>query len=384
MRLRDGSGVNPGSGGRIFIAARLGGTENQSLASPERVGPMSRDLRVSIIIVNYNYGRFLGAAIDSALAQTWKNIEVVVVDDGSTDNSPEIVARYGDRIKAYRKENGGQASAQNYGFERATGRLVIFLDADDLLYPDCAASVAARWRPGVSKIQYRLDTIDADGCNLDLPLPHYPPDLSPTVIKRNLLTFGRYLYAPASGNAFDRDCLDRIMPIPADFRYNSDGYLCSCAPLLGDVETIPRLLAAYRAHGRNHRAQASISGANFARRVHYDLILQRAFVAKAKTLGYDIAPRLSNTHVENRILSFRLVPAQHPEAGASVSQLIWLGIRSARTAPHLSFFGRVLWSAWFVMLGTLPLVAVKYLVSQFRLQTFRAGIARKLSRWSRR
>ena len=71
---------------------------------------------VSILINNYNYGYFLGAAIESALSQTYQNIEIIVVDDGSTDNSREIIAHYGNHIIPILKENGGQASAFNAGF----------------------------------------------------------------------------------------------------------------------------------------------------------------------------------------------------------------------------------------------------------------------------
>ena len=96
---------------------------------------MSPNPKVSILINNYNYGRFLAEAIDSALAQTYKNLEVIVVDDGSTDNSREIIASYSDRIVPVLKENGGQASAFNAGFERARSDWIAFLDSDDIFFP---------------------------------------------------------------------------------------------------------------------------------------------------------------------------------------------------------------------------------------------------------
>ena len=79
------------------------------------VGESRIPLCVSIIISNYNYGRFLSAAIDSALAQTYQTVEVIVVDDGSTDNSREVIESYGDRITALFQKNGKQAAALNYG-----------------------------------------------------------------------------------------------------------------------------------------------------------------------------------------------------------------------------------------------------------------------------
>src|SRR5215468_5551807 len=89
----------------------------------------------SIIISSYNYGRFLKEAIDSALNQTYPNTEVIVVDDGSTDNSREIIASYGDQVIPVLKPNGGQASAFNAGFLLSRGEVVCFLDADDALLP---------------------------------------------------------------------------------------------------------------------------------------------------------------------------------------------------------------------------------------------------------
>src|SRR3954454_21549841 len=96
---------------------------------------------VSIIINNYNYARFLKEAIDSALNQTYPLTEVVVVDDGSSDESRGIIANYGNRIISVLKENGGQASALNAGVSACRGDILCFLDSDDYFYPDKVAHV---------------------------------------------------------------------------------------------------------------------------------------------------------------------------------------------------------------------------------------------------
>jgi glycosyltransferase involved in cell wall biosynthesis len=93
---------------------------------------MKFNFLVSIIINNYNYGHFVSEAIDSALNQTYSQIEVIVVDDGSTDNSRKIIASYEHRITSILKENGGQASALNAGFAATQGDIICFLDADDI------------------------------------------------------------------------------------------------------------------------------------------------------------------------------------------------------------------------------------------------------------
>ena len=88
---------------------------------------------VSVVIsYNYNYDGFLRDAIDSALNQTYRNIEVIVVDDGSTDDSEAIIRSYGSRVIPILKNNGGQASAMNAGFAICKGEIVCLLDSDDV------------------------------------------------------------------------------------------------------------------------------------------------------------------------------------------------------------------------------------------------------------
>jgi glycosyltransferase involved in cell wall biosynthesis len=91
---------------------------------------------VSVVIPTYNYGRFISMAIDSALGQTLPPMEIIVVDDGSTDDTAEVCARYGGKIRYIRKENGGPSSARNAGIAAATGDLIALLDADDRWLPE--------------------------------------------------------------------------------------------------------------------------------------------------------------------------------------------------------------------------------------------------------
>ena len=102
----------------------------------EEVGDLRNNFRVSVIIPNYNYGRFLGEAIQSALDQTVSPHEVIVVDDGSTDQSVEVAQAFGDRVKILIQENAGVGAARNRGVKEATGEIVAFLDSDDRWYPE--------------------------------------------------------------------------------------------------------------------------------------------------------------------------------------------------------------------------------------------------------
>jgi len=90
---------------------------------------------VTVIIGNYNYGRFIDRAIENVLDQTYRNVELIVVDDGSTDNSREVIDRYDGKLLKIYKENGGHAAAINVGFERSQGDVICLLDSDDYYAP---------------------------------------------------------------------------------------------------------------------------------------------------------------------------------------------------------------------------------------------------------
>jgi glycosyltransferase involved in cell wall biosynthesis len=205
-------------------------------------------MRVSVIINNYNYERFLASAVDSALRQTHPDVEVIVVDDGSLDGSLSALEPYGAAITVVVKNNGGQGSAYNAGFERASGELVIFLDADDWLYPAAAAELAAAWRAGVVKLQFRLALVDESGAPLGRYVPRSMHDHKALSLVQR---FGCYGSPPGSGNAFAAGFLKKVLPLEADrWRTAADTVPIVLAPLHGDIVSIPKTLGAYRLHRR--------------------------------------------------------------------------------------------------------------------------------------
>src|SRR4051794_14443583 len=174
---------------------------------PRRAAPGNEhgDRRLaSVVIDNYNYAAFVGRAIESALAQTWPHVEVVVVDDGSTDDSPAVIERYRDRITIVAKANGGQGSAVNAGVAASHGDLVAFLDADDELAPDAIARAAAALAPGVAKVHFRLEVIDAEGRSLHYTSPTTRERLGEGDVRDELARRGRYVTPVMSGNVFAR------------------------------------------------------------------------------------------------------------------------------------------------------------------------------------
>src|SRR5438309_10234328 len=120
---------------------------------------------VSVVIPTYNHARFLTRAVDSVLAQTLSPAEVIVVDDGSTDETHAVLARFGGRVRAIRQENGGVAAARNNGVRMSTGHLLAFIDADDIWLPDKLRCQVERFiaEPDLGLVHCGGEDVDADG-----------------------------------------------------------------------------------------------------------------------------------------------------------------------------------------------------------------------------
>ena len=197
----------------------------------------------SIVITNHDHGRFVAQAIDSALAQTHAAVEVVVVDDGSTDDSRRIIEGYHDAVRVLFREHGGQARAMLDGFRRSRGEVVLFLDGDDILYPDAVSRISSRFGPRIAKVQGRLDLIDDRGHGLGRqtpPLAMASGDLLPVVLRH-----GWYPAPPTSGNAFARATLEALLPVPESYAglwpptagSASPTTTCRCSPPFGAVSS---------------------------------------------------------------------------------------------------------------------------------------------------
>ena len=101
---------------------------------------------ISCIVPVYNGERYLGEALDSILAQTYRPLEIIVVDDGSTDGTAEVVAIYGDQVRYLKQVNGGPAATRNLGLSSSNGEFVAFLDQDDLCHPEKLERLMERFK----------------------------------------------------------------------------------------------------------------------------------------------------------------------------------------------------------------------------------------------
>jgi glycosyltransferase involved in cell wall biosynthesis len=356
---------------------------------PLPLHPSVLGFTVSIVVINFNYGAFLSQAIESALAQSYPHKDIVVVDDGSTDNSVEVLNAYRERVRIIEKPHGGHVSAVNAGLAGNEGDLVVLLDADDLLYADCLSRAVAAWQDGAAKLQFRLDTIDGCGANQNMPFPAYARDLDAAEIRRRSLLTGYYPWPVSSGNMFSRDYLRQVTPIDETRIFKSpDGYLNKMAPLFGPVLTLDAILGAYRVHGRNAWAQSSgvARSAAYVRGTRFDAVLHAAFMEAARGQGHGVPPfdrAAVPQWVEVRFLSLRLERGAHPFAADTIPRVWWIGIRAARDAAGATWLGRVMWMGWFSLLALLPRSLIAFLAANWRAQSRRPKLARRLVMLSR-
>ncbi|ARM92078.1 glycosyltransferase family 2 protein (plasmid) [Rhizobium sp. CIAT894] len=206
---------------------------------------------LSVLINNYNYARFVGRAIDSALCQDARNVEIIVVDDGSTDQSRSVLEAYDSRVKVIFQENAGQAAAINTAVASSTGEILCFLDADDWWAPGKLSAIAAAFRasPQASLVYHRLQPTLVDGTPTSKPIPRTlcSGALSPLLTR----SAGWWPFPMTSAVAVRRSAWNFAGNIPEQFRISADAWLVGIYPFLGDVVAMPDPLGFYRIHNNN-------------------------------------------------------------------------------------------------------------------------------------
>jgi glycosyltransferase involved in cell wall biosynthesis len=313
-------------------------------------------MKLSVIIANHNYRDFIGAAIESALAVDWPNKEIIVVDDASTDDSRSIIEGFRDRVAVYFRPKSHQLGAHMFGFERSSGDIIIFLDSDDLLEPEVMQEVAKVWRPGVSKIQYRLNVIDATGSQLGTALPQFPRNDDPQELRRIYLRTMAYTSPPGSGNAYSRDFVRDVFAFGPTIP-QSDTVLVTIAPILGDVLTIRKPLARYRIHATNTMAMSSLDAAKLRYRLQEDVERVRWFATVSQQLGLPVLhdPLRGNpTHLEYRLSSYLVDLPAHPFPEDTKPSLVYRLMRSLIKSSQMPLRDRAILLAWTVLCALAP------------------------------
>ena len=315
---------------------------------------------VSVLVASYNYARFLPAALDGLVAQTYPHWEAVVVDDGSTDDSSAVVRRYAEtdnRIRLVRKANGGQNSTVNEAHRHARGDVVCLLDADDTFSPMKIARVVAALgapdRPGLCV--HFAEVIDdrgaATGATLNARL-----DAGWLGGDAGLSRGGCVCVPTTSCLSFRREVLDGLMPLPVAQPSDADGYLCMAAAFLTPLARVDDRLGGYRVHGTNMGGLTAPTPA----RLRYELGLIRTRTDNLKTFladrfGRDFAGRVDTRDNPQYVRAALKLAAVDP-AGARA-----LGVDAADLMTRVSGPWRLVWKSVFALPASLRPAALSAL-----------------------
>lgn len=352
---------------------------------------MRPTLAVDVVVTNHNYARFLPEALDSALVQTHPEVKVIAVDDGSTDESRELLRRYEDRIEVVLQEQGGQAAALNAGLERCRGDVLLVLDADDVLQPQAAERVAAAFAAGpqLSKVQFPMAIVDAEGRPTGAVKPggHLRAPIGDQ--RRAELTHPFDLpWLPGGGTGFRMEAVRRILPIPAtDYpRSGADWYLVHLTALLGEAALLDEVCAEYRVHGGNayELERDRIDLGHVREAIVFAGATTRSLEKLADELGLQHPrPILSCADLANRLVSVKLDPARHPVPGDRPLTLLRDALRAIRRRFDVSLLMKAMLAAWFALEAVVPRRLARPLAELFLFPGRRASFNRLLGRWQR-
>ena len=221
---------------------------------------------LTAIVGTYNQGSFLAEAIESVLAQDFPtgDMDILVVDDGSTDTTPQIATRYADRVRYIRKTNGGQASVFNLGFAEARGDIIAMLDGDDVWLPGKVRAMVEEFdrHPEASLVYhpYQIwDPVKGICFNTEFhPVSGFIPDRL-----TDLLTYGDF---GTCGMALRKQALQKILPVPESLVVYADLYVVCLMIFVAPVAARAEHLTRYRQHEDNLTSFASADRARQERR----------------------------------------------------------------------------------------------------------------------
>jgi glycosyltransferase involved in cell wall biosynthesis len=215
---------------------------------------------VSVLIDTYNHERFIEAAIVSVLEQDFpaSDREILVIDDGSTDSTPEIIRKFEPHVRYLRKENGGQASAFNVGIPECQAEIIAFLDGDDWWARNKLTRVmdVMNSDPSVGIVGHGIVSVHRDGSEQVEVLREGHRFQANTVEGARLLQ-RRGAFLGTSRMAIRTELLGKIGPIPKEIFVQADEYLFALASVLAGVQILPEALTYYRLHESNYFQLAS-------------------------------------------------------------------------------------------------------------------------------
>ncbi len=270
--------------------------------------------RVSVIITNHNYAHFLKAAVESVLDQTFPAMELIVVDDASTDNSLAVLETYRNRLMVVRTGGWGQWRAAMAGFSRSFGNIIVFLDADDVLTPTALARHVGEFEADRQCVvsQGQMDLIDRHGRALSGSL--FKRRWMSGDLSSSLLLNGRLDHWPyTSGNAWRRDVVQAGLDFNPQIRNALDGFLHAIAPLFGTYRDCHTVVAHYRVHGKNMSLNEGLEKLSQSAFEESEKLRAITFFAQEGGVHFDPDVAISHSFKQIRIfLSWHLLGATAP------------------------------------------------------------------------
>ena len=255
---------------------------------------------VSVLIDTYNHERFIEEAIQSVLSQDFpaSEREILVVDDGSTDRTPEILAKFSPQIRILRKSNGGQASAFNHGIPECRGELIAFLDGDDWWAPNKLTSVtnAMTANPEVGFVGHGIITVFPDGTqNTETLRDGF--SFQANKLSGALLFRTRCSFLGTSRMTARRSLMEQIGPIPPEIHIQADEYIFTLASVLKPTRILPEVLTYYRLHEGNGFQMLNANPEKLRRK-------QESLAALAKTLSRRLVEMKIEPEVRRALLDY--------------------------------------------------------------------------------
>lgn len=317
-------------------------------------------MRASIIINNFNFGHFLSEAVESALRQTYPQVEVIVVDDGSTDDSLSRLEPYRGRVLVIAKENGGQGSCYSAGFSRCSGDVVMFLDADDYLSPHCIERVVRAWTDKTSKAHFYLAMVDGEKRALGARMPSGRLAASEALDMMGL--FGSYCSPPGSGNVFSAAFLRTILPFKneRELVHSADSVPIFAAPYFGDIIAIEDILGFYRRHGRANSSVTTVfdkssSLTRLESEHRRDVLRDKSWRLASQQFETPAYHLLDPSRAKRRLCYLRLNQRRGLVEGDNSLAFLFRCIGGIWRWSGYTFLQRCTATVWFLLVASLPL-----------------------------
>jgi len=253
---------------------------------------------VTVLVDTYNHERFIEEALVSVLEQDFpaSEMEILVVDDGSTDRTPEIVRKFGPRVRLLRKSNGGQASAFNAGISEASSEIVAFLDGDDWWASGKLTRVvdAMSQDAAVGIVGHGIVMVHRDGSEQSEVLREGFRFQASTMEGARLLR-RRGAFLGTSRMTIRTELLRRIGPVPEAIEVQADEYFFTLAAVFGWAQILPEALTYYRLHEDNNFQMSGNDPGKLRRKQQSLATLAQCLSQKIDEFGIDSAVRCAVT-----------------------------------------------------------------------------------------